>query len=321
MTIKRRLLKCGSGDVALAIFRRLAACGVDIRAYARYYFQTAVSRRQDAVARYLISAGASPRALMRDAVAQGSLEQVLYLASLGADFRDPDYLREAMAHKREAIVHYLISTGGPRVFDACMRDAVAQGSLEKVQYLVSLGAGTGLAECVCEFMCEASAKGCEALARYLAERGGDLCARSTACVKAASRNGHLAVVRYLVGIGANSVQCLKSPVCKNIIAVTKYLMSLGHELTGYFLEFNMYEDDEYYELLWVIVKFVSFPHNLLPFEQSYVECRERNYSKRCSRVARAVYFWWVPRCFRPGRRSGRRMARRNFLEFRRLVCS
>ena len=38
------------------------------------------------------------------------------------------------------------------------------------------------------------------------------------------------------------------------------------------------------------------------------------------RAARAVFFWWVPRCYDRGRRAGRRMTRRNLREYLRLAA-
>lgn len=50
----------------------------------------------------------------------------------------------------------------------------------------------------------------------------------------------------------------------------------------------------------------------------YMAICDRAAASARARAARAAYLWWLPRCYGPARRSGRRMRARNFREYRRL---
>ena len=106
-----------------------------------------------------------------------------------------------------------------------------------------------------------------------------------------SEKTRVAVMRYLVSLGADTRECaqLAGSVQESTLGVARYLVSLGaaQACRG--------------EVARLLVAFGA-PAPSLPG------------------AARAAYLWWGPRCYARGRRAGRRMARRNYLEYRRLCA-
>ena len=203
----------------------------------------------------------------------------------------------------------------PQDLNARLLRAVELGHLELIRHSVLAGADVHMAEDKC--MREASERGSEAVVRCFVGLGADV-ARATIGPCAGLRgNDHLPVVRFLPrtyhymregGGGARprsncavfnwgwgrcpASSILTASITANL-GLLRYLTSIVASSKRPIPQF-------------VIDEHLRRRGNFRP----HYELRRR------ARAPRVAYFWWVPRCFDRGRRSGRRMARRNFRAFR-----
>ena len=153
-------------------------------------------------------------------------------------------------------------------------DTVARHGLDEVRRHVAVNFedATVLNSCLIVAACE----GHEAVARYLVGLGAD--PHASMPIARASINGRLAVVRLLVGFGVSRAlfdQCIWFATYHERPKVVHYLAGLAAGASGRAAEHR--------------------------------------------RAAGQAYFWWVPRCYDRGRRAGRRAARRNFRAYLRLA--
>ena len=142
------------------------------------------------------------------AAANGHLDTIKYLVSLGADITAQD--------------------------NYSVRVASGNGHLETVKYLVSLGADITAQDNYSVRW--ASANGHLDVVKYLVSLGADITAQNNYSVRVASDNGHLNVVKYLVSLGANITDRKNAAVCyaasSGHFDVVKYLVSLGADITA-----------------------------------------------------------------------------------------
>ena len=190
--------------------------------------------------------------------------------------------------------------------------AVRSGDLAEVRRLVKKAGSWDFRSVGGDLLRSASFQGHLRVVQYLVYRGADIRDAVNHCVRVASLRGHLALVRYLVSIGADirasKNQCVRWASRSGHFAAAQYLVSAGADIRA---DANWYARlSRRVEVASLLVAFGA-PRGLIP--------RAIDALAPTAGGIRAVYFWWVPRCYDRGRRAGRRMARRSLFGFLRTL--
>ena len=322
-------------------FFRAVELGLNIRERADEFLLVAVKFGREAIVRFLVGRGADVHARDDECVclasAHGHEAIVRFLVDRGADVhvRNDYCVRVASYRGHEAVARFLVDRGANihAHNDECLHWASLGDREAFVRFLVGRGADVRANDGVC--VREASYRGRAALVRFLAERGADIHVNNEGCARVAASYGHLGVVRYLVAIGADVYAADKSRAMTTAIsafqhAAVIYFSSLGAGNWGgaRMLIRRQYTDYKSCDT-WsdATVNYLIRRGCLIgyvPADELELRTMKRLFENaqlraaQISRAARRAYFWWVPLCFDPARRGGRRVRARNFREFQRL---
>ena len=160
--------------------------------------------------------------------------------------------------------------------------------------------------------------------------GVDVCANHNLYARYASIHGNLAVVRYLVGVGADihdqTGMCVGEASWGKHVAIVRYLVGLGADPRALDdLAIRWAYTNESAETIQYLVEVGANIHKCGDIPSSRIErylasgrATLLSNGASHSRAAQQLYFGWIPQCYDQNRRSGRRMARRNFHEYLRI---
>ena len=291
----------------LAALQCLIENGADVCAQNNWCVRGAAERGHLAVVEYLVGLLDIDICMFSDASIQliamyGHLEVLRFLAST-ADAQKNVHVKytcvkAAIRHGHEAFVRHAVELGADVCSLDCVLAAAEGGRVSLVRFLADLGAD------ICAGMELASSRGHLEIVRFLVEeRGVDARVDGDIYLQKATEGGRDAVVRYLIGRGADfharSEHCLFVAVRNYHLNLVKFLVSAGADP----------------RICWACNPSSQIHLTLLGV---YPGTRIKQGTLPCARAASRLYFAWLPRCFDRGRRAGRRMARRNFRAFRRL---
>lgn len=137
----------------------------------------------------------------------------------------------------------------------------------------------------------------------------------------ATETGHIRIVKYLVAIGVPIMpaESLMRAADAGHLTVVRYLLASEYVpsvLYGWYAarahSRGHLECARALTARDIATALKEFPNHHLVF-QWHMWAGARAHGKR------NLYFWWIPHCYRMRRRSGRRMGRRIFLEYRRCI--
>lgn len=127
--------------------------------------------------------------------------------------------------------------------------------------------------------------------------------------------------RYSASIGADARalgdEFMPVAAIRALESVVRYLVALGY-LTGVTTHMVVARNNAHMNVLCYLEARGADKSRANQILLHYIASRKANNRVQAARAARALYFWWVPRCYRAGRRPGPRMARRNYYAYLRL---
>ena len=225
-----------------------------------------------------------------DAVINDDLAEFMRLVELTPNFRFDRCVDIAITYDHASIMRYLIELAAEpsphyRInIHGCVRSASYLGRRATVQLLIKFGADIRRWDDYCVRW--ASTGGYLSIVQNLVNHGADIHANNNECLHGAAKGGHGAVVRYLVSVGAViRANCTQTLSAFGRTDIVRYLVTAGAcEPIG---------------------KYARWPAD--------------DAGAKRGRAARCAYLWWVPRCYDRGRRAGRRMGRRNFAAYARML--
>lgn len=170
-------------------------------------------------------------------------------------------------------------------------------------------------------ICAASNNGYLDVVKYLVEHGAVISSQDNYAVRAASENGHLDVVKYLVEHGADVTAehnlALMNACYNGHFEVVKYLLAHGADAT-----FN-HSRAVYYAkhigIVYLLAEHGADISCLQAVNREKVERYLRLVYKGKTKAANKIGRWWIPICYDMKRACGQRMAERNYRAFEGLV--
>ena len=220
----------------------------------------------------------------------GRLQIVEYLVKQGANIHvDNEHaLTSAISFGKKTVVEYLIKSGADIYFDGGVEVfnlAVIYGHLDIVKYLIE--------ECKIAFDHIQTIKDCMTynlpdILKYLVHRGLDILDEKYDAIKIVCIYGHIDLFKFIIDQDSNRFE-------------DQTFESYIRKLT------NLLEDNTriYYRGYFrYIIEYFKF-------------CK-KIYDKRCQRSSKVIYFWWIPICYDVTRPCGKRMALKNFENYKKL---
>ena len=188
------------------------------------------------------------------------------------------------------MVKYLIDMGAN--VNAIIEDASVKGCLEIVKFLVDKGANISTNDNFpIKYACY---YGHTKLVDFFINRGIDIHYDNDLPLRFAINGGHLNTVKYLVAHGANIHSAI------SIACITEKL-----EIIAYLIEMGVTIDEIPAETRGKVEKYIEF-------------CIKMRWKIRV-RATKKIYFWWIPICYDISRKTGIRMMRKNYEEYKRIL--
>lgn len=184
--------------------------------------------------------------LVTPACKAGNLDIIKYLASIGVNLHNNNYIHMAAEHGHIHLIEYFIDNGVDIHYrdDKILTYACKSGSIDIVKYLVEKGCDVRADKD--DPLIVSSDLGYKEIVKYLVEKGADVRASSDSALRLACIRGHLDVVKYLVERpdckvckercchGAKITAVNDQPILRSIqykhFEIVKYLVEKGARL-------------------------------------------------------------------------------------------
>ena len=161
------------------------------------------------------------------------------------------------------------------------------------------------------------------IVKYAVELGANIRSNENHALKVACRFGHLEIVKFLVSHGANVRTCYDYPLQvaaqNGYLDIVKYLVVNGanHRTSDdYAVRWASYNG--HLETIKYLVEQGSPIARISDIGRQYISFCNKMEIKSRIRAQKKIYYWWIQICYDLERECGKRMAEKNFTVYKAL---